>query len=334
MKAKVIGAVVVAFLAMVSAASAGSADTFGTGSNQFTIDFVTISGSTNPTSGYGSVANDYRMGTLEITNNQWEKFKTELGVPVTGNPSFAYDHSPTWTDTNVPVNGVSWYEAAQFVNWLNTSTDHHAAYKFAGTQGTSDYAFAAWSVAEAAGGTNLYRHKGAVYYLPTEDEWVKAAYWNGTTIQNYATKAGDTLHQGNGTGSTGWNYYDGGYATESNSPWNVGSGSEELNGTFDMMGNLWDWVESPPFDGDYRTDVGRGGGLRGGSYSIGDGLSDGYLASSFRGFANPHSENNNIGFRVASEVSDPGVIPEPLTIMSAIIGLGMIGGYVRKRRAA
>ena len=52
-------------------ASLTSADTFGT----FEIDFVPISGSTNPTSGYGIVAKDYRMGTKEITNDQWDKFK-------------------------------------------------------------------------------------------------------------------------------------------------------------------------------------------------------------------------------------------------------------------
>lgn len=65
------------------------ADTFGTGGNQFDIDFVTISGDTNPASGYGIVNNDYRMGVYEITNDQWDKFKAELGVSVTGHPSSA-----------------------------------------------------------------------------------------------------------------------------------------------------------------------------------------------------------------------------------------------------
>ena len=48
--------------------------------------------------------------------------------------------------------------------------------------------------------------QGCEYYLPTEDEWVKAAYWNGTASQTYATKAGQSLTQGNGTSGTGWNY--------------------------------------------------------------------------------------------------------------------------------
>jgi hypothetical protein len=76
-----------AALLVVAGSSIVQADVFGTGGNQFTIDFVPISGSTNPTSGYGIVNNDYRMGTFEITNDQWSKFKASMGVPVTGSPS-------------------------------------------------------------------------------------------------------------------------------------------------------------------------------------------------------------------------------------------------------
>jgi formylglycine-generating enzyme required for sulfatase activity len=240
------------------------------------------------------------MGTYEITNDQWNKFKAELGVPVTGHPSTAYDESPSYfTGTNVPTNEVSWYEAAQFVNWLNTSTGHQVAYKFTGTQGTSGYALDTWSTGEADNGTNLYRHKDAKYYLPTEDEWVKAGYWNGTSLQTYATKPGDTLHQGDGTSGTGWNYYDNGYAINPSGPWDVGSGSEELNGTYDMMGNVWEWMESPYSDTSYGTGSVRG--LRGGSYYP----TDGWLASSDRILCPPGLEYLYFGLRVASEVPEP-----------------------------
>ena len=320
-----LGRVVVAAVVCVSLVSAASADTFGAGGNQFDIDFVTISGATNPTSGYGIVSDAYRMGTYEITNDQWSKFQAAYGT-VTGTPSDAYDEDPYWTGTNVPTNEVSWYEAAQFVNWLNTSTGHQAAYKFTGTQGTGDYALATWSFAEADKGTNLYemnlyRHKDAMYYLPTENEWVKAGYWNGTSLQAYSTKAGDTLHQGDGVSGTGWNYYDyvNGYATDPAGPWDVGSGSEELNGTYDMMGNVWEWMESPYDAGDYGTGSNRG--LRGGSCFS---LNGGNLASSDRNdYGPPGSERDSLGFRVASEV------PEP-----ASLGLLAIGGLalIKRRR--
>ncbi|MFP4216936.1 MAG: SUMF1/EgtB/PvdO family nonheme iron enzyme [Phycisphaerae bacterium] len=303
--------------ACLSMLSAASADEFGSGANQFMIDFVTISGATNPTSGYGIVNNDYRMGIYEITNDQWAKFEASLGVPVTGDPSSAYDKpADKFTGTNVPTNNVSWYEAAQFVNWLNTSTDHQEAYKFTGTQGQSDYALGTWSAAEADG-TNLYRHKDAFYYLPTEDEWVKAGYWNGTSLQTYATKAGETLHQGDGVSGTGWNYYDGGYATDPSGPWDAGNGSEELNGTYDMMGNVWEWMESPYASGDYGTGSDRA--LHGGSY---DG--SGYLAALPRVSGSPENEYfDNVGFRVASEV------PEPASLSSLAIG-GL--ALIRRRR--
>lgn len=307
------------------------ADTFGTGANRFNIDFVTISGDASAANGtnisrfdpghrfhraFTDPGRDFRMGVYEITNDQWDKFKANLGVPVTGNPSGAYDEDfRDWGSgtTNVPTNAVSWCEAAQFVNWLNTSTGHQAAYKFAGTQGTSDYTFAAWPAAEAAGGTNLYRHKDAFYFLPTEDEWVKAAYWNGSEIQEYATKPSDTLHHGDGTSGTGWNYDDNG------GPWEVGSGSEELNGTYDMMGNNWEWTESPWNDPLYRANSSRG--TRGGTwYSV---------SSRLHAFEHesldPRIESPGFGFRVAS-------VPEPSTLI--LLGMGVVAllAYAWRKR--
>ncbi|MFH1417085.1 MAG: SUMF1/EgtB/PvdO family nonheme iron enzyme [Planctomycetota bacterium] len=294
------------------------ADAFGTGGSQFTIDFVSISGDTNPVSGipagsgftFVGVDNDYRMGTLEITNDQWDRFKTELGVPVTGDPSDAYDQDPGWTGTNRPTNGLSWLEAAQFVNWLNTSAGHQAAYKFTGTQGTSDYTLSIWSTEEADNGTNLYRHKDSFYYLPTEGEWVKAAYWNGTELQTWATT--DDSQPVVGVDSNyGQSYpFDAG-------PWDVGTGNAELNGTFDMMGNVWEWMESPSSE-DFGTDSPRS--MRGGTYA-----DAAYRLASSARFANyPAYEEYHFGFRVASEV------PEPTTL--SLLLLGGVAVLSTKRR--
>ena len=286
-----------------------SADLFGTGANQFTIDFVDISGdasSANGTnisqyssgdSGYKTFtdpSSDYRMGTYEITNDQYAKFATNSNVYFTGD--------------DVPSNTVSWYEAAQFVNFLNTSTGHEAAYIFTGST------MSAWDVLDIGyDASNPFRNSGAYYFMPTEDEWVKAAYWNGASLQTHATKAGDTVYQGNGSNG-GWNYYfmgDYGPDGSDEGPWNFGSGSEELNGTFDMMGNLWEWMESPWVSGDFLP-----GGIRGSSFTN----YDIELSSSFRRNVSPDSESLKIGFRVAS-------VPEPCSLV--LLGLG---GLVLRRR--
>ncbi len=286
-------------LAAVLLASNVLADIFGTGANQFTIDFVDISGDTNPASGiptgtgfiFMGVNNDYRIGTYEITNDQWNKFVNAYGT-VTGSPSTAYDEGPDWTGTNKPINEVSWFEAAQFVNWLNTSSGYTQAYKFTGTQGQSNYTFVPWGAGDTGyDADNPFRNSEAFYFLPTKNEWFKAAYWNGMSLQTYATTddsipvAGvDTLFDLETFGP----------------PWNVGSGSEELNGTFDMMGNVTEWMENPHAAGRYTSGAGRsvhGGGYRS-DYDI-------LSSSALRRFNYPDAEGNNKGFRVASVVYEP-----------------------------
>ncbi len=287
------------------------ADSFGTGANQFTIEFVPISGSTNPTSGSGIVNNDYRIGKFEITNDQWQKFKNAYGM-VTGNPLSAYDAEPYWTGMHVPTGAASWYEAAQFVNWLNTSTGHQAAYKFTGTQGTSDYTMATWSTSEADNGTNLYRHKDSMYYLPTDNEWLKAAYWNGTSLQAYSNASSGDLVSGDPDPAK-WNYGP----SAGSEPWNVGSGAEELNGTLDMMGNIAEWTESPYLDPNFGTGAERS--WLGGAYD-----SDKFALSRYYRlyhYPTPDAEFSAIGFRIASDV------PEPCSL-----GLLWLGGWMLFKR--
>ncbi|MCK4601288.1 MAG: SUMF1/EgtB/PvdO family nonheme iron enzyme, partial [Phycisphaerae bacterium] len=183
----------VVLAAVVLAAGTASADVFGTGANQFTIDFVPITGdasSANGTSIGGTATfvdpDDFYMGTYEITAGQWNKFIAMAGAP-TGNPLSGYNATTGGTGLTAGAN-LSALEAFQFVNWLNTSTGNHAAYKFVETTpgDPATLTFQAWDAADADG-TNLFRHKDAWYFLPTEDEWVKAAHWTGSTLQLHAT---------------------------------------------------------------------------------------------------------------------------------------------------
>ena len=302
-------------LLLVVGVNTVQADTFGDGANQFEIDFVTITanpGETRPTNTSGETIEtftdgvlgawtdpgyNYRMGVYEITNGQWAKYCNVTGA----------QNNPYWTGSDTPASRVSWCEAAMFVNWLNEQAGKHAAYNFDG-----DGNFSNWDAAEAWDGVNLYRHKDAYYFLPDEDEWVKAAYWNGTCLQTYATQVGECLSQGDGVSGIGWNYYVNRPAGLSYGPWSVGSGSEELNGTYDMMSNMWEWMESPYTDASFGAASNRA--LRGGAYGGGDSL----LASSVRAYSDPGmGESYSAGFRVASA-------PEPASALLVLLGAGFL----------
>ncbi|MCF7954603.1 MAG: SUMF1/EgtB/PvdO family nonheme iron enzyme [Phycisphaerae bacterium] len=291
--------VAVVLLSMVSIVSA---DTFGTGANEFTIDFVTISGSAGD--GYGgqsagsgfttsNINNDYRIGKFEISNDQYAKFASNSNVIFTG--------------ADVPSNRVSWFDAAKFVNYLNTCTGHIPAYKFVKIDLTDNYGMSVWDVLDNGyDEDNPFRNSNAKYFLPTEDEWVKAAYWNGTNLQTFATTDGSVPVAG----------VDTNYKYAVGQPWDISNGSEELNGTYNMMGNVREWTESNYYRG---FSVSFYPSFRGGSYYYGDNG----LSSFTRDFDNPSVEASQLGFRVASNV------PEPCSLV--LLGLGGLMLHRRKR---
>ncbi|MCD6460428.1 SUMF1/EgtB/PvdO family nonheme iron enzyme, partial [bacterium] len=171
------------------------------------------------------------------------------------------------------------------------------------------------------------RNSEADYWLPSENEWYKAAYYSpdgtyydyatGTdTKPNNNTPANDT---GNSANYDNDGYTLGGpyYSTE------VGSYDESASpyGTYDQTGNVWEWNETL-ISSYYR-------GLRGGSWS--SFAND--LLSSYRSyiyFHGPTSEGSSIGFRVASSFAgdEGGAVPEPLSIGLVLLS---VGGLVLRR---
>ena len=137
----------------------------------FIMDFVFVGNTTNvdDDTNYGAVPYSYRVGKYEVSEAMIDAYNT-------ANPSILITKDTRGADK--PATSVSWNEAARFVNWLNTSQGYQAAYKF-DTDGFNDN-IALWTPAEAwqQGGENLYRHKDAKYFLPSEDEWYKAAYYD------------------------------------------------------------------------------------------------------------------------------------------------------------
>jgi sulfatase modifying factor 1 len=236
--------------------------------------------------GKGAVSYSYRISKTEVTIAQM----AASGVG-SGNEGYWNDGTRN-VGTNAPAVRVSWYEAAKYCNWLTTGNALTGAYQF------------------DAGGTltNIMTRSqilaaGSLYYvLPTLDEWYKAAYFkpDGSGYTLYANGTSNT-NTPPAQGAGGWNYGDG------TQPWGVGSSAAEQNGTYDMMGNVFEWTET--FTVISQTDY----AIRlGGRYSS----PETFLRSSNQSQTLPASEDTIIGFRIVA-------IPEPATALLLALGGGL-----------
>lgn len=293
-------------------------DVFGSGTNAFTIEFVAIGNPGNavdvypaPVAGYGAVSYDYRMGTREISQNQIDK-ATLAGL--------ANVAAGAWTGSQ-PAANINWYEAAAFVNWLNTSTGRQGAYDL--TWDGTVWSMNLWSSSEAwtAGGTNLYRHKNAYYFLPSEDEWYKAAYYNAAGTNYFLYPTGSDSAPAAVISGTNANtaVFDSPTAVPVvDAPSEVSAaGGLSAYGTMGQGGNVMEWNETAYTGINSLSSEQRA--IRGGSY-IADEFS---MRASSRNYDLPTFEGDNLGFRVAS-------VPEPSTYLLVLLGAGAL--YALRRR--
>ena len=272
------------------------ADTFGSGANTFDIEFVTIGDPGNPPGpySYGSVRYDYRIGKYEISEDMINKANALGNLGITHGGQGA----------NKPATSVSWFQAAKFVNWLNTSTGGMPAYKFddAGN-------FRIWESGDAGfDPNNQFRNRLARYVLPSSHEWFKAAYYDATAGVYYEFATGsDTLPTPVASGTAA-----------GTAVYNVQSGPADITlagglspyGTMAQCGNVIEWQEQELFVSDpffFRP-------TSGGWWSDSDPL---VLSAIWNFPYEPTHEEDAIGFRVAS-------IPEPSTmLMGALAAAGL-----------
>jgi formylglycine-generating enzyme required for sulfatase activity len=298
---------------------------FGSGANQFNMEFVTIgnpgnaadtTGKPNPA---GAVGYEYGIGKFEVSEDMITKFNASQSLQITKDTR----------GTNQPATRVSWNEAARFVNWLNTSTGGFAAYKFT-TGGVNDN-IALWDASDTLDydPLNPYRSKRATYVLPGYNEWYKAAYYDpsNSTYYNFPTgsdTAPTPVASGTGIGANGNNeaVYDG-----QSGPADVTqAGGLSPYGVMGLGGNVWEWEES---SFDLANSSGSSSrGIRGGNWSN---YSNDLSSSSLPAYNSPGNEGNIIGFRVASlSSSAPPAVPEPsMMVIGTLFG---IGGLMAKRR--
>jgi len=295
---------------------------FGTGANAFTMDFVSIgnpgnsadTGTYNNSGGTysaGSVSYVYNIGKYEISRTMIEKANAlgGLGIGMDSWIGLGGDRGAR------PAGGVSWNEAARFVNWLNTSKGYQAAYNFT-TSGANDN-ITLWGAGQYSG-SNQYRHKNAFYFLPSVDEWYKAAYGspNGTWYDYSTGSDTSPIAVAGGTDANTavyGQYYKNGPADITN------AGGLSSWGTMAQGGNVWELTETA-YDGINDT-ANEEREMRGGQYSN---VFSESLDSSTRVSFNPSSGFIDYGFRVAS-------VPEPSSLSLLVLG-AVVAISVRRKR--
>jgi len=303
---------------------------------------------------FGAVTYGYRIGTTEVTVGQYTDFLNA----VADTDTYALYNTSMATDLNIagisrsgvsgsysysvigsanhPVTYVSWGDAARFSNWLHNnqptgaqdaSTTEAGAYPLSGA--TTNAALNAVS-----------RNSGAQWFVPTENEWYKAAYhkndgptgnyWDYPTSTDSVPYSDQPPGSGAPTQSNTGNFlkndsiangYDEGYAVtgsvgysrSQNYLTDAGAYTSATSpyGTFDQGGNVFEWNETL-ISGSFR-------GLRGGAWFV-DSL---IVQASARFNLNPADERSTVGFRVAT-------VPEPSTAVLGIVGCALM--WVLRRR--
>jgi formylglycine-generating enzyme required for sulfatase activity len=303
-------------------------ENFGTGSNAFNIDFVTIGnpGNTADTSGTpnpaGAVGYSYNLGKYEVSRDLITKANAAGGLGITMADMSAYvgglGHGGNYA--GAAATGITWNEAARFVNWLNTSRGYQAAYNFT-TSGANDN-IALWGAGQYSG-SNQFRHKDAIFVLPSVEEWYKGAYgsssgaWydytTGSNIAPTKTVIGTTA----GSAIYGYSLLQG--------PTDVTlAGGLSAYGTIGQGGNVWEWNETA-YDG-VNDSASEGRTIRGGAWTS---TAEELASTVSLPFGNGpkvsgiNTPRNDYGFRVA-------MVPEPSTY--ALFGIGAIGMLMVLRR--
>jgi len=312
----------------------------------------------DPATGYGRVDQEFQIGKYEVTIGEYTAFlnavastnptglfnypelyntamngsagNTVAGILRSG-ASGSYTYSvlgpngafkPIGADSpeNRPIAFVNWYDAARFANWMANG-------KPTGTQNSSTTENGAYNLTQDIGLTTAPRNAinpntGATptYFLPTENEWYKSAYYspnkNGAPgYYSFATQSDSIPNNTIGSGSNLVNYiFSTGAMTVTQQPLidptqnyltNIGamSGSVSYYGTFDQNGNLWEILGSNGNTGII---------LRGGAWTS----FSSYLQSGYRLGVSITDEAPNGGFRL----SRPAPVVEPVTIDMVPVG--------------
>jgi formylglycine-generating enzyme required for sulfatase activity len=278
------------------------------------MEFVAVghAGNANDSTGFGSVSYAFDMGKYPVTNTQYAEF---LNAVAKSDPHSLYQASMgqlphggierqgTAGDyiyrvkpgmERKPVVFISWFDAARFCNWMHNgapsgaaepSTTEDGAYSL---KGTASIVLPGTDPLHGRNGRNA----GALYFLPAENEWYKAAYFQPATeggdsdgYWSYPTRSNVPPTSGGPPGGDRSANFGGVLAAATDA--GAYASSPGFYGTYDQAGNVWEWTEQI-IKGSLR-------GVRGGSW-----LNDAQaLTAGTRATGGPGFGAGENGFRVA-----------------------------------
>lgn len=324
-----------ALLAACSAVQAGQA--------KFDIGWSNVGDPNNTATsfGMGSVATQYAIGTYEVTNEQYAAFLNAVakkdtkglyntymagkvnksknplglgGIIRTGKSgSYVYTLKPGSED--LPVNFVSYNDSLRFVNWVANG-------QLTGVIGNTTTERGTYNMSLS----NPVKAANASIWLPSENEWFKAAYYKGGSVNagywSFATQSNNAPTAGAPAGgANAANYQNVGPAVGAPDYFNqVGAYLSTVSayGAHDMNGNAWEWT-----DGVYGSTSKRA--YRGGAFDS----TMTALGNVYRTGGSKTYEAADLGFRVAGTFV-PLAIPEPATL--TLLAMGGLAVLRRKRK--
>jgi sulfatase modifying factor 1 len=290
----------------------------------------------DPATGYGRVTEAYQIGKYEVTIGEYAEFlnavaaddsanglyhsgmagdKTSAGIVrsgAAGNFTYAVTGPSGVTPAgatspaNRPITYVDWFDAARFTNWMANGQPNGPQTAATTENGAYDLSTLVPGTLPARNTVNPNTGSAPQFFLPSENEWYKAAYYDPSLRQGrggyflYATRSNATPGNVIGDAANQVNYiYSTGAMTVTQQPviestqnylTNVGAmrSSPSFYGTYDQNGNVWELLESAGMTG--NATILRGGGWT--SFTS-------YLASSYRLGASTTGAQSNAGFRLA-----------------------------------
>jgi sulfatase modifying factor 1 len=142
---------------------------------------------TSDSNGFGSVNYEYYVSTYEITNDEYVEFLNavaqidsyglyisnmnvdSLGGITRSGAAGSYVYSVKTNKNNKPVNFVTWLNCARYCNWLHNGKP----------TGSGAYATTSDGAYDLSQASNISRKNNATFFMLSENEWYKAAYYKG-----------------------------------------------------------------------------------------------------------------------------------------------------------